>query len=99
VSGGKVKRSILSNRVRVEENASVDGSILMGGVEIGAGARLQRTIVDKWTKIPAGAEIGFDLEADRRRFTVTDSGVVVVPRGYEFQDAPRGVRVPVAGPR
>ena len=88
VSGAKAKRSILSNRVRLEEGASVDGSILFAGVEVGEGARLQRTIVDKWVKIPAGTEIGFDAEADAERFTVTPSGIVVVPFGYDFSEAP-----------
>jgi len=85
VSGGKVRRSILSNRVIVEENARVEDSILFNGVVVGRGAQLKRVVVDKWIRIPDGERIGHDLERDRRRFTVTDSGIVVVPQGFRFE--------------
>jgi glucose-1-phosphate adenylyltransferase len=87
VSGGRVKRSILSNRVHVDEGAVVEDSILFGGVHIGKGARVRRAILDKWTRIPDGATIGHDRAADERRFTVTPSGVVVVPSRYAFEGA------------
>ena len=79
VSGGSVARSILSNRVRVEAGASVEDSILMAGVEVGEGARIRRAILDKWTRVPAGMQIGYDPELDAERFVVTQSGIVVVP--------------------
>lgn len=78
VSGASVRRSILSNRVFVGEGATVEGSLLCSGVVVGAGARLRRAIVDKWTEIPAGFEVGFDQEKDAERFTVTESGIVVI---------------------
>jgi glucose-1-phosphate adenylyltransferase len=84
VSGGKVRRSILSNRVFIDEGADVVDSILFSGVNIGKGARVRRAIVDKWCKIPDGASIGHDLELDRKRFTVTDSEIVVVPTDHVF---------------
>ena len=84
VSGGKVRRSILSNRVYVDEGAVVEESILFRGVEVGPGAQVRRAIVDKWTKIPPDYRIGYDLEEDRKRFTVTESGIVVVPHSYPF---------------
>ncbi len=84
ISGAKVKRSIISSQVRVEERATVDSSILFNGVRVGKGARIRRAIIDKWVKIPDGAEIGYDLELDAKRFKVTPSGVVVIPHGYDF---------------
>ena len=84
VSGGLVRRSILSNRVRVEEGASVEESILFRGVTIGAGAKVRRAIIDKWTEVPPGYRIGYDLDEDRKRFTVSPSGIVVVPRKFPF---------------
>jgi glucose-1-phosphate adenylyltransferase len=45
---------------------------------------VRRTIVDKNVKIPAGMEIGYDLDADRKRFTVSEGGVVVVPKGMQL---------------
>lgn len=85
VSGARVHRSILSNRVLVQEYAEVDDSIVMGNVEIGPGAKVKRAIIDKWVKVPEGFRIGHDVEEDHKRFTVTDSGIVVVPANYSFQ--------------
>lgn len=81
ISGGRVVRSVLSPQVRVNSYSLVEESVLMDGVEVGRYARVRRAIVDKDVKIPPGATIGFDLEEDSRRFTVTPSGIVVVPRG------------------
>ena len=87
VSGGTVERSILSYRVRVGERAVVQDSLIQAGAEIGAGARIRRAIIDKWSQIPPGMEIGFDPERDRQRFTVSDSGIVVVPRRWVVASA------------
>jgi len=81
ISGGRVERSILSPMVRVNSFASVEESILMSGVEVARHVKIRRAIVDKYVQILPGTMIGYELEADRKRFTVTDSGVVVIPRG------------------
>ena len=80
VSGARVERSILSPGVRVHSYAKVTDSILMDGVDVARHARLTRTIVDKNVRIEAGCVIGEDLEADRARFTVSDNGIVVIPK-------------------
>lgn len=84
VIGAKVSRSILFRGVRVAERASVKESLLFDGVTVGAGAVLTRCIVDKGVTIPPGETIGGDLERDRQRFTLSESGVVVVPKDYRF---------------
>ncbi len=81
ISGGKVFRSILSPWVRVHSYAEVRDSILMEGVEVGRHARLNRVIVDKRVKIPEGYQIGYDLKEDAQKFTVSESGIVVIPKG------------------
>jgi len=80
ISGGSVRRTILSPRVRVNSFAEVEDSILLEGVEVGRHARIRRAIVDKEVQIPSGMQIGYDLEEDERHFTVTSSGIVVVPK-------------------
>jgi glucose-1-phosphate adenylyltransferase len=88
VSGGKVRRSILSNRVFVDEEALVEDSIVFSGVQVGARSRIRRAIVDKWIHIPPDTTIGHDPAQDAARFPVTDSGIVVVPMGYRFESEP-----------
>ena len=58
----------------------------MDGVDVGRYARLRRVIADKGVKIPSRAEVGFDLERDRKRFPVSDTGVVVLPKGIEIPE-------------
>ncbi|HEY0160580.1 MAG TPA: glucose-1-phosphate adenylyltransferase [Thermoanaerobaculia bacterium] len=81
ISGGTINRCVLHPRVRIHSYADVDESILMDGVEIGRHSKIRRTIIDKGVKIPPGTTIGYDIEQDRERFTVTDTGIVVVPKG------------------
>jgi len=80
ISGGTVRNSVLGRSVFVHSYSEVDDSILMDYVEVGRHARIRRAIVDKNVYIPEGDEIGFDLERDRRRFFITDSGIVVIPK-------------------
>ena len=74
-------RSILSPNVRIHSYSEVRESILMDEVEVGRGARINRAIVDKRIRIPAGYQIGFNLEEDAQKFTVTQSGIVVLSKG------------------
>jgi glucose-1-phosphate adenylyltransferase len=67
--------------VLIEEDVELEDCVIMDHCAICRGARLRRTIVDRYNRIDAGSRIGFDPDADRRRFHVTESGVVVVPMG------------------
>jgi glucose-1-phosphate adenylyltransferase len=81
ISGGTINRSILFPRTKVNSYAHVDEAILMDGVEVGRYARVRRAIIDKGVKIPPNTTIGYDTDSDRERFSVTDGGIVVVPKG------------------
>jgi len=85
LSGGRVQDSVLSPNVRVNDLATVYNSILMENVVIGEGCRIKRAIIDNDVTIPPNTEIGLDLEADRRRFTVTESGLVVITKDMKFK--------------
>jgi len=78
ISGGKIQKSILSPDVHVDQYADVQESVIMENVEIGERARIRHAIIDKGVIIPPGTVIGYDLEADRRHYTVTEHGIVVV---------------------
>jgi glucose-1-phosphate adenylyltransferase len=87
VSGGRVTNSILSPDVRVNSYTEIENSILFSHVNIGRYARLRRAIIDRHIQIPEGTEIGFNLEEDRKKYHVTETGiVVVVPEQRMFEE-------------
>ena len=81
---GYVERSILSPHVMVEAYSTITDSILMNNVAVGKNCRIQRAIIDKGVRIPDGIEIGYNTKNDRKHFTVTDSGIVVIQKGTAF---------------
>ncbi|MCC7198223.1 MAG: glucose-1-phosphate adenylyltransferase [Gammaproteobacteria bacterium] len=78
ISGGTVRRSLLSTKVRVQDHALVEDSVILPEVDVGRNVTLKRTIVDKGCRIPEGMVIGVDPSADRARFHVTDQGVTLI---------------------
>ncbi|CAN5269689.1 glucose-1-phosphate adenylyltransferase [soil metagenome] len=84
ISGGRVRRSIVSPGVRVHSGSEISGSVLLHGVDVGRGAVVRNAILDKNVVVWPGASIGVDHVVDRERgFTVTESGVVVVGKGQQ----------------
>jgi glucose-1-phosphate adenylyltransferase len=79
-----VRRTLLSNRVRVEEHSQLDECIVLRGAQVGRNCKLKRVIVDKWNKVPDGTVIGYDPDADKKRFAVSQTGIVVVEHGHEW---------------
>ncbi|ARU31295.1 glucose-1-phosphate adenylyltransferase [Sulfuriferula sp. AH1] len=84
VKGGSIKNSIVRREVIIEEDVELEDCIIMDYTIIRKGARLRRVIVDRFNTIPAGTQIGYDLEADRARYHISEAGVVVVPKGDEL---------------
>ncbi|BDQ01516.1 MAG: glucose-1-phosphate adenylyltransferase [Ignavibacterium sp.] len=86
VSGGLVERSILGANVRINSYSYITDSILFHNVWVGRHARIRRAIIDKNVTIPEGYEIGFDPEEDKKKFTVTETGIVVIPKNMVLKD-------------
>ena len=83
VSHGIVERSVISYNTRI--NGEVRESVLLGNNEIGKGTIIQRAILDKNVKVPAGEDVGINKEKDKERgFTISRGGITVVPRDYQF---------------
>jgi len=80
IKGAKVVNSIIRREVVLEADVEIEDCIIMDYTVIRRGARLRRVIVDRYNTIEPDAAIGFDTEADRRSWFVTDSGIVVVPK-------------------
>jgi glucose-1-phosphate adenylyltransferase len=80
VSGGFVKDCVIGRNVHIHSGSEVLESILMDNVDIGRDARIRRAIIDKNVRIPPGARIGYDDEADARIGVVSPEGIVVIPK-------------------
>jgi len=90
ISGGRVVNSILSHDVRINSYTEVEGSIIFSHVNIGRYSRIRRAIIDRAVYLPEHTEIGYDLDEDRKKHHVTESGiVVVVPEERMFEDRRR----------
>ncbi|WBA88022.1 hypothetical protein O3276_08485 [Endozoicomonas sp. GU-1] len=74
-------RSVVGYNVKIGDNTQISESVILPNVTIGEDVVLNRVIVDKRVEIAPGTRIGVDREEDLKRFKVTDSGLVVIPRG------------------
>jgi glucose-1-phosphate adenylyltransferase len=83
ISGGVVRRSIVSPGARIHSGALVEDSVILDGVDVGRDAVIRRAIVDKNVRVPDAARIGVDLELDQARFKVSAGGVVVIGKGQK----------------
>ena len=88
ISGGRVSKSVLGLDVRVNSYSEVDQCIIFNHVNVGRKSRIRNAIIDRHVNLPAGTVIGYDLEADRAKYSVTDKGVVVVVRPESMIEEP-----------
>ncbi|HMD41607.1 MAG TPA: glucose-1-phosphate adenylyltransferase [Candidatus Acidoferrum sp.] len=88
LSGGKVQNCVVGYDVRVNSYSEMSESIIYNHVNVGRHSRVRRAIIDRHVSLPENTEIGYDLEADRRRFHVTSSGIVVVVRQESLIEEP-----------
>jgi len=83
ISGAHVRNSVIAGDVRIHSGAYVEDSVIMPGVRIEPGAVVRKAVLDKYSVVGKGAQIGVDLEHDRQLHTVSDGGVVVIGKGVE----------------
>jgi glucose-1-phosphate adenylyltransferase len=81
IQGSQIQRSILGFRCNIGPCSHISESVLLGDVKIGEGCSIRRAIIDKNVEIAPGTVIGENLDHDRERFTVSEGGIVVVPKG------------------
>ncbi len=81
ISGGRVQNCVISPRVRINSFCEVRESVIMDRSNISRYCRIKRAIIDKDVFISPGTEIGYDLDKDRKRFFVSEGGIVVIPKG------------------
>ncbi len=62
----------------VNSYSEVEDSIIFTRcVNVGRSCCIRRAIIDRHVSIPEGTVIGYDVEVDRARFSVSENGVVV----------------------
>jgi glucose-1-phosphate adenylyltransferase len=83
----EISRSVIGRDITIERGAALDECIILDGAVIGEKSRLRRVIVDRFNHIPDGTSIGFDTAADRKRFQVGRSGLVVLPQWHTTDQA------------
>ncbi len=91
ISGGSLKNCVLSPDVRVNSFSEIEDSILFSHVNVGRNCRIRKAIIDRDVHVPEGTTIGYEPEADRERYFVTDSGITVVTRDYSLFENPVAV--------
>jgi glucose-1-phosphate adenylyltransferase len=79
-----IEHSVLSPNVSVDQYSTIKNSILLDNIRVGKECRIQNAIIDKGIIVPDGTEIGYNLKRDSKKFTVTDSGIVVIPKNTVF---------------
>jgi glucose-1-phosphate adenylyltransferase len=89
VKGARIRNSILRREVIVEDDVEIEDCVIMDYSVIRRGSRLKRVIVDRYNDIAPHSQIGFDAAADHARYTVSEGGVVVVPKGLDVPDVTR----------
>lgn len=81
INGATIENSILGFRAKVSSNVHIKGCVFLGKAKIGEGVRLNKVILDKNVEIAPNTVIGENLEEDRKHFTVSENGVVVIAKG------------------
>ena len=88
ISGSSIKRCVVGYDVRVNSFCEVEDSIIYNHVNIGRHSRIRRAIIDRHVKLPEHTEIGYDVDEDRKRYHVTESGIIVVVREESLIEEP-----------
>lgn len=80
LSGTQLTHCVLFSRVRINSFCILDEAVLLPDVTVGRSCRLHRCVIDRGCTLPEGMVIGEDAADDRRRFHLSDEGIVLVTR-------------------
>jgi glucose-1-phosphate adenylyltransferase len=79
IQDATIRNSVIRSEVVLEEDVVIEDSIVLDSCVIARGARIRRAIIDRYNTLAAGTRIGYDGTEDAERYTVTPSGITVVP--------------------
>jgi glucose-1-phosphate adenylyltransferase len=80
VSGATVKDSLLFSKVRVNSYAAIEQSVILPEVNVGRYVKLKKVVIDRGCDIPPNLTVGFDPEADAKRFYRSEGGVTLITK-------------------
>ena len=80
ISGAEIRGSVISPNVNIDSDAKIEDSVIMEGVRIGSEVKIKNAIIDKMVKVSSHTQIGYDFKKDQKRFSITTSGIVIVPK-------------------
>ena len=78
LSGSQVKRSVVFFGCEIERRSVIKDSVILPKVNIGKDCRITRAVIDKACVIEDGTIIGENPVLDKKRFHITDDGIVLV---------------------
>lgn len=81
IDEARIRRSVIGRNVHIERGAEINECVILDGAKVGAKARLRRVIADRFNSIGEAEVIGFSPKLDKKRYHMTSSGLVVLPRG------------------
>ena len=84
IDGAEVSNCVLSPGVHIGPDALVEDSIIMDNTNIGGNCKVRRAVIDKQAKIDPGKTVGYNPEQDSRHFMLSESGLVLIPKGFEL---------------
>ena len=77
----RIRNSVIRSGVIIENDVTVENSIIMDRVTLRKGCALKNVIVDKLNVIDEGERIGFEPDKDRFRCHIDSSGIALIPKG------------------
>jgi glucose-1-phosphate adenylyltransferase len=81
-----IRRSVIGRNVMIKHGTCFEECVILDWAIIGSKVRLRRVIADQFNTIPPGTQIGFDQVVDCKRYQVSRSGIVVLPRERSIGD-------------
>jgi glucose-1-phosphate adenylyltransferase len=85
IQGASIINSVISPQVVIHPGVEINGSVIMGRVKVGANVKIKNTIIDKDVSVPANMKIGYNSKTDSKRFNISESGIVVIPKNEKFE--------------
>lgn len=81
IDNARIVNSVIGRSVIVEDAVEIEDSVVMDFTTVRRGSKVKKAIIDRFNVIPAQQTIGYNLNSDKKRYSVDRSGIVVVKRG------------------